>query len=198
MSSIRSKIIETAIAEAMPFPYGKVSDCVRDASGKRAGWESLKNYFDDAILGWTEAHWAERGEILVNGENKEIVYLQGVQVPNYRVPQGKTKPSGVSWCGIFATWVLRKAGLHDTQWVVGAGIRGSKVRTVMDTKGFNVGDVIVINGAEVHHAIVAEMPDYYLGDTSMKTINGNSGAQSIEVHRKYSAKQVGYYYQIVD
>jgi hypothetical protein len=68
----------------------------------------------------------------------------------------------------------------------------------MSNSGFTVGDVIVISGTEVHHAIVAEMPDYYLGDNSMKTINGNSGAQSIEIHRRYSPKQVGYYYQIID
>ncbi len=36
MSSIRSKIIKTDVAEATPVPYGKVSDHVRDSVSKRA------------------------------------------------------------------------------------------------------------------------------------------------------------------
>lgn len=197
MSLIRDKIIEVGVAEATPPPYGKVSDHRTDGKGKRAGWESLKNYFDDAVQGWTPQSWEVRGKILVGSEWKEITNLQGVQIPNYRVPQ-LSKPSGVSWCGIFATWVIRKAGLEDTKWVVGKGIVGSKVKTVMGNTGFSVGDVVVLSGGEVHHAIVAEMPDDYLGDNSLKTINGNSGAQSIEIHRKFSTKQVAYYYKILD
>lgn len=197
MSAIRNKIIETGVAEATPLPYGKVSDLKTDSNGRRAGWETLKNYFDEAVQGWTPGHWEGSGKILIGAEWRQITNLQGVQIPNYRVPQ-LSKPSGVSWCGIFATWVLRKAGMHDVKWVVGSGIVGSKVKTVMGNVGFTVGDVVVFRGAEVHHAIVSEMPSYYCGDNSLQTINGNSGPQSIEIHRKYSAKNVGYYYKVLD
>ena len=72
-------------------------------------------------------------------------------------------PSGVSWCGIFAAWVLRKSGLDDVRWVVGSGIVGKQVKQVAGNEGFSVGDVIVIKGAEVHHAIVSGMPDIIRG-----------------------------------
>ncbi len=198
MSSIRSKIIETAVAEATPLPYGKVSDYVRDSEGRRAGWTSLKNYFDDAVEGWSERHWQARGDILVGSETKNITYLQGVQIPSYRVPQ-PSKPSGVSWCGIFAAWVLRKAGLDDVRWVVGQGIVGKQVKQVAGNQDFSAGDVVVIQGAEVHHAIVAgENLAIYDGDGSIETINGNSDAQSIIIHSRYYPKQVWYYYKIID
>jgi hypothetical protein len=197
MLTIRDKIIQIATAEATPQPYGKVSDLKTDLQGRRTGWESLKSYFDDTVQGWTQQKWEGRGEILVGGSWRKITYLDGVQIPNYRVPQ-PNKPSGVSWCGIFATWVLKKAGLTDAQWVVNKGIVSSKVRLVIQTTGFTVGDVVVFRGAEVHHSIVSEMPAYYCGDDTLQTINGNSGAQSIEMHRKYRAQNVAYYYKVID
>lgn len=197
MSAIRSKVIETAVAEATPLPYGKVSDFVRDGQGRRAGWERLKNYFDDGVRGWTEQHWKGRGKILTGNGWVEITYLQGVQVPTYRVPQ-PNKDSGVSWCGIFAAWVIRKSGLDDTRWVVGAGIVGKQVRRVEGNEGFSVGDVITIKGIENHHAIVSGMPDIYEGDGTLETINGNSDFQSIKIHSYYRPEQVGGYYKILD
>lgn len=197
MNSIREKIIEVGMGEAKPAPYGKVSDMVTDASGNRAGWQTLKQYFDEAVQGWGPDRWAARGTILTPYGWKEVTSLQGVQVPTYRVPQ-PSKPSGVSWCGIFATWVLKKAGLTDAAWVVRKGIVGSRVKLVTIPTGFDVGDVVVFRGAEVHHAIVSEMPAYYCGDDSIQTINGNSGPQAIEVHRKYRAKDIAYYYKVID
>lgn len=194
---IRKQIIEKGMAEATPQPYGKVSDLKTDSSGNRAGWQSLKSYFDDVVQGWNEQKWSMRGKIMVAGGWRDISYLQGVQVPTYRVPQ-PSKPSGVSWCGIFATWVLKKAGITDATWVVGKGIVSGRVRLVMGGSGFDVGDVVVLKGGEIHHAIVSEMPTYYCDDDSLQTINGNSGAQSIEVHRKWLAKNVGYYYKVLD
>lgn len=185
------------MAEATPQPYGKVSDLKTDASGNRAGWASLKSYFDEAVQGWNEQKWSMRGKIMVAGGWRDVTYLQGVQVPTYRVPQ-PNKPSGVSWCGIFATWVLKKAGIADAMWVVNKGIVSGKVKIVYGADGFDVGDVVVFKGAEVHHAIVSEMPSYYCGDDSIQTINGNSGAQSIEVHRKYLAKNVAYYFKVIE
>ena len=197
MSEIRSKIIETARAEATPLPYGKVSDNVRDASGRRAGWERLKNYFDDGVQGWTERHWLGRGDILTSYGWKNITYLQGIQTPGYRVPQA-SKPSGVSWCGIFAAWVIRKSGLDDVRWVTGVGISGKQVAKTAGNEGFAVGDVVVFKGSEVHHAIVSAMPDIYEGDGSIETINGNSDGQSIIIHSRYFPEQVWYYYKILD
>lgn len=193
METIREKIVRIALEEATPAPFGKVSDLVTDGTGKRAGWERLKNYFDVAC-GWTEQHWQIRGKITAS--EKEITYLQGVQIPNFRVPQPETKPSGVSWCGIFATWVWIKAGLQ-VKWGF-SGITGAKVKLTPGKVGIQPGDVIVMNGLEVHHSIVIEMPSIYDNDNSILTVNGNSGAQSIEKHSKFMLNQVAYYYKVLD
>ena len=203
MSAVREKIIEAGVQEATPLPYGKVSDIVRDADGNRAGWRVLKSYFDEAVFGWSERNWQGRGEILVGGSRKNITYLQGVQTPTYRVPQ-PSKPSGVSWCGIFATWVLRKAGVHAF-WQVGVGITGPKVVQVAGNEGYQRGDVLVMNNKlqdgsfGVHHAIfMDEDLKIYGGGGSLRTINGNSDYQSIIIHSKYTRKDVGYYFKILD
>ncbi len=195
MSSIRSRIVEVAIQEAAP-PYGKVSDLVRDADGNRAGWRVLKSYFDEAVSGWSEPKWKDGGKILVGGQWKQITNLEGVQVPGYRVPQ-PSKPSGVSWCGIFATWVLRAAG-HHAWWVVGRGIVGN-VALTPGNEGFGPGDVVVIKGGEVHHAVViGENHKIYGGDGTIDTVNGNSDNQSIIRHSRYTRNQVWYYYKVLD
>jgi hypothetical protein len=204
MSSIREKIIEAGLAEATPAPYGKVSDQVLDGQGKRAGWRVLKSYFDEAVYGWPESNWQGRGKIKPPGKDwVTITYLEGVQKPTYRVPQ-PSKESGVSWCGIFATWVLRKAGL-GVYWKTGVGISGSQVVTVAGKEGYQRGDVLVFTGtladgmAGVHHAIfVDEDHKIYGGNGSIRTINGNSDYQSITVHSKFYPSQIWYYYRILD
>lgn len=211
MSSLRNKIIEVAIAEATPQPYGKVSDMVKDAEGNRAGWRTLKAYFDEAILDWSEAHWKETGKIKPAGESewREITFLDGVKKPNYRVPQAiyeksggkwaKTgyRDSGVSWCGIFATWVLKKANLN-VYWSSATGITGSHVKQIFANEGYQPGDVLIFRGETNHHAIfVAENHRIYGGDGSLDTINGNSSFQSIERHSRYLPSQIQGYYRIV-
>ena len=66
--------------------------------------------------------------------------------------------------------------------------------------GIQLGDIIVILGAEVHHAIVVELPSVYdldeggNLDTSITTVNGNSTNQSIRIHNEYKLSDVWYYY----
>ncbi|MDQ4122261.1 MAG: spore germination protein [Acidobacteriota bacterium] len=213
MSSIRDQIIKAAIAETTPPPYGKVSDRMLDSDGNRAGWRDLKAYFDEAVSGWSEMHWKARGKIKPEGQNewKTITYLEGVQKPNHRVPQPvydtlgrlvkavtgeqQYKESGVSWCGIFATWVLRRTGL-GVWWM--PGIVGNQVQKVSGNVGFQPGDVLVFHGKQVHHAVfISENSKAYGGDGSLDTINGNSNYQSIERHSRYFPHQVWYYYKIL-
>lgn len=77
ISAIRHRIIEIAAGEATP-PPGKVSELVRERDPEngrtvRAGWRRLKQFFDEAVEGWTENHWEIKG------------YLDGVQLPGQRV-----------------------------------------------------------------------------------------------------------------
>ena len=202
MPTIREKIVQIAREEASPLPFGKVSDLVVDADGNRAGWKRLQQYFDEAVEGWNSSKWTERGEIRIGGEGIKLSNLQGIQRPGLRVIQGKSKPSGVSWCGIFASWVYRQAGLDQVKWVNGQGISHNGVKLVNEKTGFQAGDTIVIRGGEVHHAIVAEMPSCYDQDdngnldTSIVTINGNSTNQSIRIHSEYKLSDVAYFYKV--
>ncbi len=196
MKSIRQNIVEIAKGEAVPSPFGKVSDSKTDENGNRAGWQVLKDYFEKACK-WNDSHWKGRGKIKVGGAGDwiDIGFLDGIKKPKYRIPQGGNKPSGISWCGIFATWCLIKAGL-DVQWINGQGIVGERVTRIGGNRGFKEGDIVVIQGGEVHHAIVSEL---YEEANYMQTVNGNSSFdQRIEIHSQYSPERVWYYYKISD
>lgn len=200
MSAIREKFVQIAREEASPPPFGKVSDLDLDADGNRAGWKRLKQYFDETVEGWNSGKWLDRGSIRFGKDTFQLTNLQGVQRPRMRVIQGKSKPSGVSWCGIFATWVWRQAGLENAQWAAGFGVKNNDVKRVAGRAGLQVGDIMVVYGAEVHHAIVAELPSVYdlddggTPDTSIITVNGNSTNQSIRIHNEYKLSNVAYYY----
>ena len=125
----------------------------------RRGWKNYKAFFDEAVAGWTENHWKAPG------------YLDGVKVPGKRVPQGPSKPSGVSWCGIFGTWCWLKAG-KQTKWVVGVG--PTNANRIAGKSDIQIGDICVQSGTEVHHFVAVDIQ----GDT-IQGVNGNSDYQSI-------------------
>ena len=140
----------------------------------RKGWKNLKGFFDQGVAGWTEQHWKAPG------------YLDGVKVPGKRVPQGPSKPSGVSWCGIFATWCWIKAG-KQTKWVLGVG--PSNATRVSGNQGIQVGDICVQSGGEIHHFIPVEIN----GD-EIQGVNGNSSYQSILL-KPMKRATIAYYYR---
>lgn len=172
LSPLRRRICELALAEALPQPA--VSDLItqrEDNVTVRAGWRRLKQYFDEGVKGWTQDKW------------KDKATLDGVRIPGKRVPQGPT--SGVSWCGIFATWVVRTSGV-DTQWRMGLGPSTLQIRFNRDCKP---GDICVME-EQVHHFI----PIAIEGD-QMVTVNGNSTHQAILVKTR-PLSCVRYYYSV--
>lgn len=176
VQGLRKRIVEIATAEATPTP-GKVSDLVTmiepgTQKTVRAGWKQLQRYFDEGVDGWTPNHW------------KDPQTLAGVQIPGKRVPQPGT--SGVSWCGIFATWVVQQAGL-DVKWRVGVGVTSLEKRS---DKLIQVGDIAVMQGEKVHHCIPIA-----IDGTTMTTVNGNSDNQSILI-KPYSLNKLWYYYRV--
>ena len=70
----------------------------------------------------------------------------------------------LSWCGLFATWVLQQAGAR-VNWVLGKGVCWQLPRTANPQPG----DLIYIDQPYQHHAIVARVER----DTVF-TIDGNS------------------------
>ncbi|MFC5607338.1 peptidoglycan-binding domain-containing protein [Variovorax soli] len=178
LSPLRRRICELALADALPQPA--VSDLItamEDGTRVRAGWRRLKQYFDEGVKGWTENHW------------KDKATLDGVRIPGKRIPQGvgaDGKPRGISWCGIFATWVVRSAGV-ETKWTSGVGPSGLKLRANRECKP---GDICVMKGSEVHHFIPVSID----GD-NMVTVNGNSDNQAVLVKTR-PLSCLAYYYSV--
>ncbi len=85
-----------------------------DESGRttRRGWQSLKQYFDDAAPGiW---------------HDDTIKYLDAEGLP--------------SWCGIFALWSLHQGGASAGNWSMGSGIASvSGISQTMHPKPGDVG-----------------------------------------------------------
>jgi hypothetical protein len=174
LSALRKQVITIAKLQATPYP-GKVSDLVTKTDTAtqqivREGWKNLQNYFDLTVVGWSPLHW----------KNKQI--LAGVQIPGRRIPQPGT--SGMQWCGIFATWVWIKAGIH-VKWVLGPGISRPYTRG----NDFRPGDICVKKGGVVHHCIAISDGD------PVQTVNGNSDNQSILI-KPIARSQVAYYYKV--
>ncbi len=172
LSPLRRKILEIAMAEALPEPAVTDLKTIQDGGQTvRAGWKRLKQYFDEGVEGWNEQKW------------KDKATYDGVRVPGKRIPQPGT--SGVSWCGIFATWVARSAGI-ETKWRIGAGPSNLKINFSRDCKP---GDIAVM-AEHVHHFIVASPTA-----DSIMTINGNSMNQAILVKPRPLAS-VLYFYSV--
>ena len=176
VSGVRKQIIDLAQQWATPHP-GKVSDLrtiPEPGSGRqiREGWQSLKDFFDVAVAGWQPTYWNNKA------------YIDGVKVPGKRIPQPGR--DGVSWCGIFATYVLIQAGL-PVKWVLGKGIAPLPL---LADQNFQPGDVLVMKGGTVNHCIaIAD------DGSSMSTVNGNSDNQSILI-KPQTKSQVAYYYKV--
>lgn len=110
----------------------------------------------------------------------------------------------VHWCGMFATYVLRKAGL-DVKWRSGQGIfsRGGTnylekknrwQKNAFDAGGFDTGDVVVIPKATHHFIVVEAAPD----SKTMRCIAGNGSYQQIEWQTHARAEIVTHYSLVWD
>ena len=187
-SALRARIKEWALRGAQG-PYGDVGggaakgivsdlDTVIETSPQglqrtvRRGWKNYKEFFDVAVAGWSENHWKAPG------------FLEGVKKPGGRIPQPGR--SGISWCGIFATWCWIKAG-KQTKWVAGVG--PTNATRVAGNAGIQVGDICVQMGGEVHHFVAVEP-----GSATFLGVNGNSDYQSI-LQKPMSLSTVQYYYR---
>jgi len=85
-------------------------------------------------------------------------------------------PHEVSWCGGFALWCLREAGLCDWNWIPGKGF----LFRLGVAKDPSPGDIVYLADLS-HHAVVEEV----LGDMVV-TIDGNTMPYPVEgVTRKH-------------
>jgi len=148
-------------------------DLGKDEDGNRKNWEMLKKYLVDGgdITDWNKA-------------DDSAVKKIGSRVRD------------VHWCGLFAVWVLRKAGVK-VSWAWGRGIQGLQLIYASDKikphfengrhLGVERGDVIVIknplkpdaNGKLVeqkrnHHCVVIDVDP----ERGVLCIEGNYGSDA--------------------
>jgi hypothetical protein len=116
-----------------------------DETGRptRQGWDRLFKYFHVAAPGG----WSD----------DVIKYSDRSGLPD--------------WCGIFALWAIKSAGLHVGTWVPSQGI--SSVRGMTPTSSPQPGDVAFINNAAQHMDLVHSVD----GKGNIRTIDGNDSGR---------------------
>ena len=125
-------------------------------------------------------HWKPTDD-----EMKEIFIAAGLAAPSkgelnkFRTAPGNIVINGQSlaWCGIFATYVLKKWDGLDVNWVSG-GIRGAGVNKTWGRDGMRPGDVAIVRGpldkkgrGTHHHFVITEI-DY--AKNTLQSVDGNS------------------------
>lgn len=86
-------------------------------------------------------------------------------------------PGLPSWCGIFATYCIKMAGINIGNWQMGKGV--SAYGTLKTTDSPQPGDIGYIDQPNQHHCIVSKVD----GDT-IESIDGNSGLFSEIIENK--------------
>lgn len=165
--------------------------------------ESLLNYLWDNSPPQISGVGPQMGAQQQQGQN--LLQPQGprqrvISIARSQIGQGKgdewkkymqgvvTHPPGqrVSWCGIFATWVLHQAGLTSEKWIYGKGIS----RLLKQTNNPKPGDILYIDQPYQHHGIVERID----GNT-VYSIDGNSPG-GVVAPRKRDMSEITAFYSI--
>jgi peptidoglycan hydrolase-like protein with peptidoglycan-binding domain len=189
----RQAVLTIALAEALPVskvsdllqlpvlstaddpkPTGKTPTATPDAW--RFGWPRLKQYYDE-VSGVNAGFWSQTGELKVKGKVEVVTNLNGVRGNNWRAPNpADPHRGGMHWCGIFAIWCWRQAGVR-AQWRFGFDPTGVKKQGFSQSNPApKPGDILVQGGSLVHHSLL--LPDE-AGPNHFLVINGNSDYQSV-------------------
>jgi hypothetical protein len=116
------------------------------------------------------------------GENNRTEYAADALglTSNQAIAQGTDK---LSWCGLFATWVLQQAGA-DVNWVLGKGVCYQLPRTSNPQPG----DLAYIDQPYQHHAIVTGMQG-----AEIQTIDGNSTGGVVAINERPRSAFTAFY-----
>ncbi len=174
-----------------PLPIGKPT--TRNPRIWRFGWQRLKQYYDEAVIGVNPNFWRQTNEIKIDGTIEVITHLNGVRGNNWRIPNiADPNKGGMHWCGIFATWCWIQAGV-PTKWPFGGPPVGViKRRLNQEQPPPKPGDILVQGGNLVHHSLL--LPDD-AGPNHFLVINGNSDFQSVLI-KPITRKSVVAYYSL--
>jgi hypothetical protein len=94
--------------------------------------------------------------------------------------------TGASWCGGFALWVLRQAGLTEWPWIVGKGF----LFNLPITRNPLPGDIVYFQKLQ-HHAILKS-----IDGTTVMTIDGNQSPGESVRERTRALGDVTAFYSI--
>lgn len=121
---------------------------------------------------------AARGELGAGGAAK-------VQDPDkyWRVVCPALVGSTAAWCGGFALWCLREAGVCDWPWIVGKGF-ASRLRTVSLPER---GDIAYFANLQ-HHAIVVDV-----GGGLVTTVDGNQTNETVALRTRRIVDVTAFY-----
>jgi peptidoglycan hydrolase-like protein with peptidoglycan-binding domain len=148
----RAAAVALALAEAGKVEaYSAGGTDPETGKTTRLGWERLDVYFETAYGG--------RGGGYDAFQQSAVKFLNG--------------PKLQSWCGLFAVWALKSAGVPLGNWKIGMGI-SALISESRSPKNYipRTGDVGYLN-AHQHHCLVIRVE----GDTVI-TIDGNTRGDS--------------------
>lgn len=126
------------------------------------------------------------------GLRAEVVRIAGSQLgvsdpsPYWADAFGTGWTAKQSWCGVFALWALRQAGLTDAKWITGKGfIYPIGLKPTMAPKP---GDIAYFDENQ-HQAIVAAVNP----DQTVTLINGNGKGKRVSESRTPIAKVTAFF-----
>lgn len=149
---------------------------------------SRQEIVNQAIWEANYDHWKPSDDEMV-----DIFTTAGLNAPSksdlkkFRTATGNISINGqsIAWCGIFATYVLKKWGGLEVKWSNG-GIVGAGVNKTWNRDGMRAGDVAVVRGKldskgrGVHHHFIITAIDY--AANTMQSVDGNSTNNEIVWH----------------
>ncbi|MBL8176041.1 MAG: hypothetical protein JNK48_15290 [Bryobacterales bacterium] len=151
----------------------------------RKGGEFLKKLYDDILL--IPIDWSDQKPYKFHSKftfkTHEITMLEGVFKRHMRVPLRNAANGGVHWCGMFACWIWKQAGI-DIKWQVSREplVSGKPLKPRTDKENMRHGDIAMIP-EESHHYLIVSDPPSTKPMTALHTVDGNDMWQQILEHK---------------
>ncbi len=143
--------------------------------------------------------WADPGEWKPT-EDDLVDFFQGAgaeawpsiaeaqEALKYRVTGVKVNGDVKHWCGVFACYIVRNAGLSTARWTLYGG-KIKNLALIWGNDGMQPGDVAMIQSGN-HHFIVTDI-DY--STNTMHTVEGNTSGQFIRARTRLTTEPYAYY-----
>jgi hypothetical protein len=148
----------------------------------------------DLAYWWADpGEWKPSEEDLIDffkysGAEASPSYSEASNALKYRDTGVKVNGAVKHWCGIFACYVVRQAGITVARWT----LNGGKIYNLSlnwGNAGMQPGDIAMIVAGN-HHFIVTDV-DY--GSKTMKTVEGNTSGQYIRSRSRKTTEPYAYY-----